>query len=72
MHTPVIRPRKHYAEFTSESGGKTANLADSLVLNQQSTEKDYSEPNPYAYQHIKSKAELTIRPHTTEMSNYHG
>ena len=72
MHTPVLRPRKHYAELTSEPGGKTANLADSLVINQQSTEKDYVEPNPYDYQHMKPKAESVMRPHTTEMSNYHG
>ena len=72
MQTPVIRPRKHYAELTSESGGKTANLADSLVINQQSTEKDYVEPNPYDYQHIEPKTDSAMRPHTTEMSNYHG
>ena len=72
MQTPIIRPRKHYADISSESEGRPTNFADSLVLNKQSTEKDYTEPNPYVYQHIKAKAEQTIRPHTTEMSNYHG
>ena len=39
-----------------------------MNLNEDSTEKDYAESNPYVYKNLKAKAESVIRPHTTEKS----
>ena len=71
MPTPLVIPRKgtQYAELTPGPAPNHGSIVDSVNLNEDSTEKDYAESNPYVYKNIKAKAEAAMRPHTTEKSN---